>query len=120
MARKTLAELKANPPTFTPEQRARLSAMTDAVIDQGADRDPINPTMTDEALDRAVFARAVREARDQVGLTQPVFAKRYHITLSRLRDWERGRYRPDSVATAYIKTIRHDPEAVERALASDD
>ncbi|WP_158808320.1 DNA-binding transcriptional regulator [Beijerinckia sp. L45] len=120
MARKTLAELAANPPTFSTEERARLAAMTDDAIDQQADLDPINPTMTDEALDRAVFARAVREAREQVGLTQPVFAERYHISLSRLRDWERGRYKPDSVATAYIKTIRHNPLAVERALKIDD
>ncbi len=29
------------------------------------------------------------------------------------------RFRPDSVAAAYIRTIHHDPAVVERALAAD-
>jgi DNA-binding transcriptional regulator YiaG len=34
-----------------------------------------------------------------------------------LRDWEQGRFQPDSVARAYIRVIARETEAVERALS---
>jgi DNA-binding transcriptional regulator YiaG len=73
--------------------------------------------MGDDELARAVFARHVRMAREKTGLTQQDFSKRFRITLSRLRDWERARFKPDSVAEAYIMTILHNSKAVEKALA---
>ena len=120
MVRKTLAESKANPPASLHDQRARLEAMTDDEIDGHAATDAENPEWSDERLDRAVFARDVRRARQRTGLTQTLFAKRYHIAVSRLRDWEQARYEVDSVAAAYIKAIRHDPKAIERALEIED
>jgi putative transcriptional regulator len=120
MARKTLAALKANPPKLSAEHRARIEAMTDDQLDQNAKDDIDNPPMTDEQLDRAVFARTVRQLRQKLDLTQDTFAKRFHISLSRLKDWEQARYRPDSVAAAYLKVIERDPKAVERALETED
>jgi putative transcriptional regulator len=117
MAPRRLSDIMATPNRISPEQRAAFEARSQDDIDRLVDQDDINPTMSDEALDRAVFARSVREARDKLGLTQPVFAQRFHIKLTRLRDWERARYAPDSVAVAYIKTILLDAETVERALA---
>jgi putative transcriptional regulator len=119
MARKTLAALKATPPKLSTEHRARIEAMTDDQIDQNAEADVDNPPMTDEQLDRAVFARTVRQVRERLNLTQDTFAKRFHISLSRLKDWEQARYRPDSVATAYLKVIERNPKAVERALETE-
>ena len=114
----TLAALRAAPPTFSTEERMRLGALSQDEIDAKADSDPINPTWSDTDLERAAFARDVRLAREKTGLSQPVFAERFHIKLARLRDWERARFRPDSVAAAYIKTILVDAGAVERALAA--
>lgn len=118
MPRKTLIELQTDPPRFTEAERARLNAMPDDAIDEAALADTEAQPMDDAQLARAGFARDVRRARDASGLTQAAFAERYQIALSRLRDWEQGRFKPDSVAVAYIKTIRHSPEAVARALAA--
>ncbi len=120
MPRKSLAATAADRPTRSTQQRARIEAMTEDQIEKQAQDDEINPEWTDERLERAVFARSVRKARERTGLTQALFAERYHIALARLRDWEQARYQPDSVAAAYVKAIRYDPEAVERALATGD
>ena len=117
MPRRTLDQLRADPPTFTAAERARLEATPDAAIDANAGADPVNPAWSDERLDRAAFARDVGRAREATGLTQGAFAERYHIALPRLKEWEQGRFAPDSVAAAYVKTILANPEAVERALA---
>lgn len=69
-------------------------------------------------MKRVEAARAVRRARQRVGLTQAVFADRYGINPARLRDWEQGRFAPDSAALAYMRVIELEPEAVERALKS--
>jgi putative transcriptional regulator len=108
----------SNPPELTPEQKARLDAMTPEEIERNAIEDPDNPPSTDEELDRGVAARAVRLARERTGLSQSQFAERFHINPARLKDWEQGRYQPDSVALAYLKVIEKDPEAVERALSA--
>ena len=108
----------ANPPKLSPETEAALDAMTEEEIERNAIEDPDNPPLTDEELDRMVFGRAVRLARQKTGLSQEKFAERYQIAFGRLRDWERGRYQPDSVARAYIRVIDSDPEGVARALGA--
>jgi putative transcriptional regulator len=115
--RKTLEEIRANPPKLTPEERARLEAMTEEEIERNAESDPDNPPLTDEQLDRMVFARDVWLARGKTGLSQAKFAARFRINPTRLRDWEQGRFQPDSVARAYIRVIARETEAVERALS---
>jgi putative transcriptional regulator len=116
--RKTLAELKANPPRLSPEERARLAGMTDQEIEADARSDPDAPLWSDDQLERALFARSVRQARERLGLSQSQFADRFRINLSRLKDWEQGRFQPDSVALAYLTVIEREPEAVERALGA--
>ena len=59
----------------------------------------------------------VKKIRSRKGLTQAQFALRYGLNLSRLRDWEQNRSRPDSAARAYLMVIEREPEAVERALS---
>jgi putative transcriptional regulator len=108
----------SNPPRFAPEQRARLDALTDEEIERNAREDPDNPPLTDEQLDRAVFVRDLSTARKASGLSQAEFAKRYRINLARLRDWEQGRFQPDSVAMAYVRVIAREAAAVDRALAA--
>lgn len=109
-----------NPPKLAPERRARLAAMTPEAIERNAAADPDNPPMTGEEAERVIFARTVREARARLGMSQPVFAERFHIALARLRDWEQARHQTDSVAAAYIKTILSNPKAVEKALQAED
>ena len=102
----------ANPPRLSPGTEARMAAMTEEEIERNAAADPDNPP-----LDPDAFAETVRRVRRSTGLPQVEFAARYRINLARLRDWEQGRFLPDSVALAYLRVIETETEAVERALA---
>ena len=116
MAKLTLDEIRKSPLKLSAEQKACLDAMTEEEIERNALSDPENPSMTDEELDRGVFGRLVRQTREKLGLSQAQFAERFNINIGRLRDWEQGRYQPDSVAWAYVKVIASAPGTVERAL----
>lgn len=105
-----------NPPRLTPEEEARLNAMTDEEIERRALEDPDNPPSTEEELERGFIARDVRLLREEMGLSQARFAERYRINLAQLRDVEDGRVMPDSALLAYLKVIAREPEAVDRAL----
>jgi putative transcriptional regulator len=107
-----------NPPQLTPEQQARLDAMTDEELEQNALDDPDNPPLTREELERGFLGRRVRLAREATGLTQAQFAARFRIPVATLRDWEQGRRKPDATSIAYLTVIERDPEAVVRALQS--
>lgn len=115
-------DLKNLPPLTEAERAelARLDAMTPEQIEQNALDDVDNPPWTQEEFDRAFFARDVRATREKIGLTQEEFAARFHIGLARLRDWEQGRYKPNSAALAYLKVIAREPDAVLRALGPDE
>ena len=105
-----------NPPQLTPEQQARIDAMTDEEREQNALDDPDNPPWTDEELERGVLGRRVRLARQAAGLSQQEFAERFRIPVATLRDWEQGRRKPDAASLAYLTVIEREPEAVVRAL----
>jgi putative transcriptional regulator len=106
------------PRGLSPETIARLDAMTPEQIEENARTDPDNPPLTEEEMERGLFGRDVRMLRQGLGLSQKDFAERYAINLARLRDWEQGRFNPDSVTCAYIKLIAHDPEGARRVLES--
>ena len=59
----------------------------------------------------------VKAVRRRLGLTQAQFARRYNLTLARVRDWEQGRSEPDGAVRAYLKVIACAPKTVEKALA---
>ena len=106
-----------NPRGFTPEERARLDAMTPEEIEANARSDPDNPPLTEDELDRMVAGRVARVARETAGMTQAQFADAFHINVSRLRDLEQGRHNPDRAVVAYLRVIARDPAAALAALA---
>jgi putative transcriptional regulator len=105
-----------NPPPLTAAERVRLNAMSDAEITAAAMADADNPPLTPEELARLESAGAVRRVRARTGLSQLRFARRYRISVGRLRDLEQGRTRADSALLAYLAVIEREPEAVQRAL----
>lgn len=105
-----------NPPRLTAEEHARLDGMTDEEIEANALSDPDNPPMTDEELKRLEGVMLVRKARFAAGMSQPQFAKAFHVKIGRLRDLEQGRSRPDSAMRAYLKLIARDPAFVRETL----
>jgi len=60
----------------------------------------------------------VKEIRKNLGLTQPVFASAFGLSLYTLRNWEQGKRQPDPAARAYLKVISVAPEIVRKALMS--
>ncbi|MDR1900401.1 MAG: helix-turn-helix domain-containing protein [Treponema sp.] len=55
----------------------------------------------------------VKAIRQQMGLSQPVFANRFGLSLYTLRNWEQGKRQPDPAARAYLKVIEKIPDVVE-------
>jgi len=109
----------SKPKGLSPEERARIDALTPEQIEENARADPDNTPLTDEELDRGVFGRDVRLLRQRLGLSQAEFAARFNINLRRLQDWEQGRVNPDSVTLAYLKLIQREPEMVRRVLETN-
>ncbi|HEY2885564.1 MAG TPA: helix-turn-helix domain-containing protein [Rhizomicrobium sp.] len=58
----------------------------------------------------------VKKLRDDLGMTQQVFCKRYGFGLARVKDWEQGRSQPDQAVRAYLKIIRTKPKMVRKIL----
>lgn len=61
----------------------------------------------------------VRKIRDELGLSQSEFARKFRISLKTLRNWEQGISKPEGAALAYLLVIKHDPQHVIRALAAE-
>ena len=95
---------------------ARVLAMTEEELHQNALDDPDNPPLTDEQLARMRRVPNSRAIRENMGLTQREFARRFELALGNVRDWEQGVRRPDSTARAYPRVIQHNPDAVRAAL----
>ena len=72
--------------------------------------------VTAAALDRGQRARLIRMTRTDLGLSQAEFARRFHVPVGTLRDWEQGRAEPDQAARAYLKVIATAPDVVRKAL----
>ena len=64
----------------------------------------------------AVYPVDLKKLRRRLKLTQASFAARFGFSLGTLRNWERGRRRPDGPAQVLLQVIDREPEAVERAL----
>lgn len=58
----------------------------------------------------------VKAIRERLGMTQPAFARTYHIPLPTLKGWEQGRRQPDATASAYLSVIAKMPKEAEAAL----
>ncbi|MDM7976290.1 MULTISPECIES: helix-turn-helix domain-containing protein [Thalassospira] len=108
-----------NPPKLSRDDRARLDAMDDNAIARAASDDPDNPVLTYDELQEFRPVSDAREVRLKLKLTQEAFAKRFHIPVGTLRDWEQHRTEPDTTARSLIKLISVAPELVESVLAQD-
>jgi putative transcriptional regulator len=104
-------------PALTPEQRARLDAMTDADVEAAALADPDAQPLTEEQLARFDRVPNIKAIREKLHLSQKQFAETFGLSLSVVRDWEQGRFFPDRAARTLLKVIAHNPQAVQEALA---
>jgi DNA-binding transcriptional regulator YiaG len=58
----------------------------------------------------------VKKVRERFGISQAEFALRFGLELDTIRNWEQGRYKPDSAAKLLLKLIETCPAAVEAVL----
>lgn len=108
-----------DPPRLSPEQEARLDAMTPEEIEQNAIDDPDNPPSTEEELLRGHTGRRIRWLREKLDVPLDKVAERYRIDPVQLAGLEAGEIDPDPAFLAYLTVIELEPEAVERALAAE-
>lgn len=89
----------------------------DPIILSADPSDPEDFDVSAKALDRGQRARLVRTARTRLGLSQAEFARRFHVPLGTLRDWEQARATAPDFAIAYVRVIMQDPDMVAAAVA---
>ena len=95
-----------------------FDAMSEEERHRAALSDPDAPPATEVQLARARRVPTVRALRKKLNLTQEEFAKRFHLPLGTVRDWEQGAHRPGKAAQVLLTVIARDPDAVARALES--
>jgi putative transcriptional regulator len=105
-----------NPPEMSPEEVARMDAMTDEEIEAAADDEPPYTPKMEESI-RVIHA--VRRTRKTTGLSQARFADRYGFNTRTLQEWEQGRSTPDSATQNYLRLIENDPEGVTKVIAAE-
>jgi putative transcriptional regulator len=105
----------ANPPQLSPTDRVRLDAMDNAAITAAASADADNPPLDEHELERVTAAGFIRETRERTGMSQPVFAEQYKLSVGRLRDLEQGRTY-DGAMVAYFAVIRQEASYVANVL----
>ena len=91
--------------------------MTDEEVHAAALADPDAQPPTEEQLKRFRRGPNPRIVRARLGLTQEEFAKRFHLPLGTIRDWEQGKHAPDSAARVLLRLIDRDPAGIAKALA---
>lgn len=91
-----------------------IDAQSDADIARNVASDPDAPPLLTDAETASALARTVRK---RLGLSQADFARKFHLPVGTLRDWEQNRRQPDAPALAYLRVIAHRPEMVAEALA---
>ena len=58
----------------------------------------------------------VRAIRDQTGLSQNGFARRFGFSVGAVREWEQGRRQPEAAARILLLVIASHPEVVDEVL----
>ena len=82
-------------------------ALVAELAEAGVAAAPVDPP---QAMD-------VRALRERLGLTREQFAARYGLEVETVRNWEMGRWEPDTTARSYLRAISNDPKHVEQAYA---
>ena len=98
----------------------RVRATTDKDITRWIAEDPDTaPELPSKVRPRIVYTPPqpdVRRIREQMGLTQAEFAKRFGLSQRTVEQWEQGRAVPDRPARVLLAVIQRNPRAVERVI----
>lgn len=61
----------------------------------------------------------VRKIREDLRMSQSEFASKFGISIKTIRNWEQGISKPEGASRAYLLVIKHDSDAVLRALKAE-
>ncbi|HJX85141.1 MAG TPA: transcriptional regulator [Candidatus Angelobacter sp.] len=61
-----------------------------------------------------VSARTIRETRELMNCSRPVFARTLHINERTLEKWEQGRAKPNPQAATLLLLVRQYPDTLDR------
>lgn len=86
----------------------------DRLFEEGSDE--IDEYIDWDSAWRPGIAELAKKARAATGLSQAVFAERYQIPVSTLRQWEQGKRLPDEAAKNYLRLIARIPDIVAQTL----
>lgn len=97
---------------------AKVDSISEAELDEIVRNDPDDVYLSEAELADAIpiYPVDLKQLRRRLGLTQESFAARFGFSLGTVRNWERGRRRPEGPAQILLQVIDREPEAVERAL----
>jgi len=90
--------------------RELIASMEEAVAIVRGEKEPGRVHLAPGTID-------VRAIREQLGVSRPVFAERFGLAVSAVRDWEQGLRRPDPAARVLLMVIARSPEVVAQAVA---
>jgi putative transcriptional regulator len=116
MKKGSITRFKLDPKKSPKSDWRPFDAMSEEKRHRAALSDADAPPATEAQLARARRVPTVRALRKRLNLTQEEFAKRFHLPLGTVRDWEQGAHRPDRAAQVLLTVIARDPDAVARAL----
>lgn len=117
MKGESITKYKYNPADAAKADWSRFDALTDEQVHAAALADPDAQPLTEEQLSRMKRGPNPRVVRFRLGLTQEEFAKRFHLPLGTIRDWEQGKHEPDSAAKVLLRLIDRDPAGIAKVLA---
>ena len=59
-------------------------------------------------------AKTIRETRERLNFSRPVFARKLHINERTLEKWEQGRAKPNPQAATLLLLVRRYPDTLDR------
>ncbi len=107
----SLDEIRAANPQM---DRAKIAATTEEDILRHQIEDGEDP---DAPLPPFRPAPNVRAIRNQLHMTQDVFAKAIGVPVATVRNWEQSRTGMDPAVRALLRVLEREPDAALRALA---
>lgn len=61
-----------------------------------------------------VNAKTIRDTRERLNVSRPVFARKLHINERTLEKWEQGRAKPNPQAATLLLLVRRYPDTLDR------
>jgi putative transcriptional regulator len=108
-----------------PSHKTRYAISVDTQVDSRSS-DHSERSISDDSSDPSKLGMPhfsqpkidITALRQKLGLSQVEFARRFHLSLREVREWETGQQEPSGAASVLLFAIQNNPHAIESALRS--